>query len=136
MTSRQHPYVRLAVAVLVQAVRDAGARHVTTNPDSAIPTAADVADARAFLAAPAALRLAADLGLHPGYVRRLAATPDVAGVPAAGWPGVAETARRFGYHPERVRWLIRAGRIEAVRARDGRGWRINPVSVEAYQAQR
>jgi excisionase family DNA binding protein len=135
MTARQCPYVRLAIAILVQAVRDAGARCVTTNPDSTMPTAADVADARTFLAAPAMLRLAADLGLHPGYVRRLATVPHFGRGPAAGWLTVREAARRFGYHPERVRWLIRAGRVEAVRVRGG-GWCVNPASVEAYRRRR
>ena len=67
------PYARLAAAILIQARRDATATRVTNNPDSTMPTAADVASARDFLTSPAALALAAHLGLHPGYVRRLVA---------------------------------------------------------------
>jgi excisionase family DNA binding protein len=127
------PYVRLAAAVLIQAMRDATAARVTTNPDSTMPTPADVASARDFLASPAALTLAAHLGLHPGYVRRLVARLDSAPQTTAAWLTVSEAARRFGYHPERVRWLIRAGHLEAVRAGGGRHWRVNPASLQAYR---
>jgi len=167
MTHTLPPYVRLAAAILTLAVRDASAARLAAHADSTMPTAADAADARAFMASHAALALAADLGLHPDYVRRLLApspvaegaqSPVVAGAPspvvagaqspvvagaqsppadapplADAWPSVTETARRFGYHPERVRWLIRAGRIQAGRARDGWGWRVNPNSVTAYR---
>ena len=175
MTHTLPPYVRLAAAILTLAVRDASAARLAAHADSTMPTAADAADARAFMASHAALALAADLGLHPDYVRRLLApspvaeggqSPVVAGAPspvvagaqspvvagaqspvvagaqsppadapplADAWPSVTETARRFGYHPERVRWLIRAGRIQAGRARDGWGWRVNPDSVTAYR---
>jgi hypothetical protein len=151
MTHTLPPYVRLAAAILTLAVRDASAARLAAHADSTMPTAADAADARAFMASHAALALAADLGLHPDYVRRLLApspvaegaqSPVVAGAQsppadapplADAWPSVTETARRFGYHPERVRWLIRAGRIQAGRARDGWGWRVNPDSVTAYR---
>ena len=139
------PYVRLAAAILSQAVRDACAVCLAAHAVSSTPTAEDAADARAFLASRAALVLAADLGLQPDYVRRLLAkspvvtgaqSPVVTGAqsPAAdAWLSVMETAHRFGYHPERVRWLIRAGRIQAGRARDGWGWRVDPDSVTAYR---
>ena len=127
------PYARLATAILIQAVRDARAARVTTNPESTMPTAADVNSARDFLASPAALALAAHLGLHPGYVRRLVAQLDRPSDATAAWLTVTEAARRFGFHPERVRWLIRAGRVEAVRGDGGRRWRVNPASLGAYQ---
>lgn len=136
MTPARDPYVRLAAAILIQAARDAAARRVTKNRDSSMPTAADVTEAREFLISPAGLHLAAGLGLHPGYVQRLASRPTDAAGPIAGWLTVAEVARRFRYHPERVRWLIRAGRVEAVRSGRRQGWRVNPASVAAYRAQK
>ena len=96
------------------------------------PTPGDVADARAFLASPAALHLAACLDMHPGHVAHILGRPTLAD--AAPWPTVAQAARTMGYHPEHVRNLIRRGLLAATRdTADGHAWRINPASIEAYK---
>jgi len=41
----------------------------------------------------------------------------------------AEAAERLGTTPARVRALIRAGRLRAVKL--GRRWAVNPISLEA-----
>ena len=125
------PYVDLAVQVLRQAVNDAYASRTTHNPDSTMPTPADVADARAFLASPAALHLADCLDMHPGHVARIVARPPAR---AAPWPTVAQAARALGYHPEHVRNLIRRGRLAATRdTAGGHAWRVNPASLDSYR---
>lgn len=57
--------------------------------------------------------------------------------PAAKRPddtySVREVADRLGVHPETVRRLIHAGRLEAVR--EGRTLRLVPASVEALLEQ-
>ena len=127
-------YVRLALAILMQAVRDACAREVTRNTSSTRPTAADVRDAWDFLVSPAALQLVALLGLpRDHYLCRLMET--LRGQEQRdgdAWVGIREAARRMGRHPEHVRRLIRAGRLRARRGQDGR-WRIHLSTVAAYE---
>jgi excisionase family DNA binding protein len=137
MSRDPQPYVNLARAILQQAMSDAYATHTTPHTDRLTPTPTDVADARAFLEAPAALELVANLGLHPGYARRILQANPPGDMPrpssGGGWLNVEEAAARFGYSRERVRWLIRAGRIRAAKGRDGWAWRINPESLAAYR---
>lgn len=64
-------YVRLALAILMQAIRDARAPRTTCRSGLIQPTPRDVRSAREFLASPAAMWLAARLGLSPEHVRRL-----------------------------------------------------------------
>ena len=42
---------------------------------------------------------------------------------------VQEFARKFDYHPEHVRRLIRNGELDAVKLRR---WRISPEAVEEF----
>jgi hypothetical protein len=72
---RKHPnadagYVRLAYAILVQAIIDAAAPFCTWRTDAVQPSAADVRSAQEFLASPAAHWLAARLGLSLKRIRR------------------------------------------------------------------
>ena len=46
------------------------------------------------------------------------------------WLSVEEAADRSGYHPEYLRRLIRAKRIEAVKK--GLMWWVDPDSLDAY----
>ncbi len=129
------PYINLAVAVLQLAVSDTYAPRTCRHPGSRTPTAADVLDAREFLLSDGAAEMAELLGLDRGIFRRVLAEHPPAEVSPQrdGWLSVEETAARFGYHPERVRQLIRTGRIQAVRRSDGWTWRVDPRSVEAYR---
>lgn len=63
-------YLRLALALLMQAIQDACARRTTNRVGSFHPTPQDVRSAREFLASPAAEWLAAQLGLSLEDVRR------------------------------------------------------------------
>jgi Helix-turn-helix domain len=143
MTPDPQPYIRLAIAILQQALADASATHTVRESGRITPTPADVADARAFLASHAFVRLTSDMELHPGYVRRLVAGIRLSPSPPAtrggettstcAWLSVDQAAARFGYTRERVRQLIRLGRIRAAKASDTWSWRVDPVSVAAYQ---
>jgi hypothetical protein len=133
MTDPQ-PYVELALAVIVQTLADAHATSTTTVSNSILPTPADVADARATL--PILPDLAQMFGLDPDYVRRLLnQTHHDATEPYTEreWMTPAEIAANFGYNRERVRQLIRAGKISARKGVNGWGWRVDPQSVEAYK---
>lgn len=132
------PYVHLAMAILSQAASDAHAT-ATNSPCSVIPTAADVADAHAFLAHPVAEDLAELLALSRDIPRRhlLQQADNTTG---DDWLTVAEAAHRFGYHPESLRNLIRQQAIHAKRTPGGgKGsrapWLINAAALAAY-AQR
>jgi excisionase family DNA binding protein len=129
------PYVNLAVAVLHLAVSDAYSPRTARCPGLRAPTAADVLEAREFLLSDGAAELAELLGLDRGICRRVLAEhpPAEVSLEEDGWLSVEETAARFGYHPERVRQLIRAGRIQAVKRSDGWSWRVDPRSVDAYR---
>jgi excisionase family DNA binding protein len=51
----------------------------------------------------------------------------------ADYMTVQEFARKFDYHPEHVRRLIRNGELEAVKLKR---WRISPEAVERFVESR
>jgi|GEM_PF-4243130 len=124
-------YVRLALAILVQAIQDACASGVTWQPGSYPPTVEDVQSAREFLASPAATWLAAQLGLSLEQIRRLV---DILSAEAAesAWLDIRTAARCLGCHPEHVRRLIRSGKVAAQRGPTGR-WRVHLGALMAYR---
>jgi excisionase family DNA binding protein len=123
------PYVRLAAAIIRQAAEDVR---------SGDPDALD------FLLSPGGAEMLDNLGLSPGYCRRVTerifprATPRIKGqsLPPEDWLSVRQVAQRYSYHPERVRQLIREGKIIGIKAHGRSGWRIKAASIEAYRAGR
>ena len=117
------PYVDLAIAILRQAVNDAGAGD---------------REALAFLRSPQARHLLDCLGIPPGYCQRLLArlsspTPPDTGPGLPRWVSVARASALTGYNQEYIRQRIRAGQVEAVKGKGG--WLVNLVSLSAYQDQ-
>ncbi len=107
-------FATLAVAVLAQAVAD------SDNGD---------AEAQDFLQSPQAGWLLAALGLSPAYCRRLARSLPAADGNDDEWLTVAEAAARCGRHPERLRQLIRAGRLEARGGGRGQRWLVRAAGL-------
>jgi hypothetical protein len=115
------PYVDLAIAILRQAVTDAGAGD---------------REALAFLQSPRARWLLDCLGIPPGYCQRLLARLSSPAAPGTGptssrWVPVARASALTGYNQEYIRQRIRAGQVEAVKGKAG--WLVNLVSLSAYQ---
>lgn len=127
-------YVRLAYAVLRQAISDAAASGWTWRTEAVSPSAADVRSAREFLASPAAHWLAAQLGLslprildHLDALAREAPAPDT-------WLSLRQAAQRLNCTPEYLRRLIHRGQIVARRGRGGR-WLV-PCRITGRHATR
>lgn len=57
-------------------------------------------------------------------------TPELAASPQEDLVEVWYAARKLGYGQAHVRWLIKTGKLRAVRF--GRRWRIDPKDLRAY----
>ncbi|MGC8879820.1 MAG: helix-turn-helix domain-containing protein [Anaerolineae bacterium] len=125
-------YVRLALAILVQAIQDACASGITWQPGAYPPTVEDAQSAREFLVSPAATWLAARLGLSLERMRGL--VNDILSAEAAEsvWLDIRTAAQCLGCHPEHVRRLVRSGKVAAQRGPTGR-WRVHLGALIAYR---